>query len=61
MLLLDTHVLLWWRQDSARLGRRARQAIASADIVWASAASGWEVAVKLNLGKLRRTPSGYKR
>ena len=57
MLLLDTHVALWWRQDSARLGRKARQAIASADIVWVSAVSGWEVAVKLSLGKLRLAES----
>jgi PIN domain nuclease of toxin-antitoxin system len=29
-----------------------RQRIATADIVWVSAASGWEVAIKQSLGKL---------
>ena len=52
-LLLDTHVVLWWRLDSADLGREARRAIATADLVCVSAASGWEVAIKRALGKLR--------
>lgn len=52
-LLLDTHAFLWWRLDSPRLKRAARNAIAIADIVWISAASGWEVAIKRQLGKLR--------
>lgn len=52
ILLLDTHVILWWRTDSRRLGRTARRAIATADVVWVSAASGWEVAIKQALGKL---------
>ena len=42
-LLLDTHVVLWWVSDDRRLGREARRAIAMADFVWVSAASGWEV------------------
>jgi PIN domain nuclease of toxin-antitoxin system len=52
-VLLDTHVVLWWRLDSSRLGRSVRQRIATADVVWVSAASGWEVAIKQGLGKLR--------
>jgi PIN domain nuclease of toxin-antitoxin system len=51
-LLLDTHVVLWWRLDSRRLRRSVRQRIATADIVWVSAASGWEIAIKQGLGKL---------
>lgn len=51
-LLLDTHVVLWWRQDSRRLGRAARDAIASAAIVYVSAASAWEVAIKAAIGRL---------
>ena len=51
-LLLDTHVVLWWRLDSRRLRRSVRQRIATADIVWVSAASGWEIAIKQALGKL---------
>jgi PIN domain nuclease of toxin-antitoxin system len=51
-LLLDTHVVLWWRMDSPRLKRAVRQRIAAAEVVWVSAASGWEVAIKRALGKL---------
>lgn len=52
-LLLDTHVVLWWRLDSPRVKRAARESIATADVVWVSAVSGWEVAIKQGLGKLR--------
>jgi PIN domain nuclease of toxin-antitoxin system len=48
-LLLDTHVFLWWQLDSRRLGRAAREAIATAGVVWISAASAWEVAIKQQL------------
>ena len=51
-LLLDTHVFLWWRLDSRRLNRAARETIATAEIVWVSAASAWEIAIKRTLGRL---------
>jgi PIN domain nuclease of toxin-antitoxin system len=53
-VLLDTHVLLWWLHDSARLQRATRQLLADAqhELVW-SAASTWELGIKLALGKLR--------
>lgn len=56
-LLLDTHVVLWWRADSPRLGRAVRRTIAEAEIAWVSAVSGWEVAIKQSLGKLRLAES----
>ena len=52
-LLLDTHTVLWWRGEDPQLGRIARRAIASADVVLVSSASAWEVAIKMALGKLR--------
>ena len=52
-LLLDTHVVLWWQRDDRRLNRAARRAIATADVVWVSAVSGWEAAIKVALGRLR--------
>lgn len=52
-LLLDTHVILWWQTDDRRLGRGARQAIATADLVWASAVSAWEIAIKISIRRLR--------
>jgi PIN domain nuclease of toxin-antitoxin system len=52
-LLLDTHVLLWWLADSSRLSEPARAAIADPNNrVLVSAATGWEIAIKLGLGKL---------
>jgi PIN domain nuclease of toxin-antitoxin system len=55
MLLLDTHVVLWWQRDDRRLNGAARRAIAEAEVVWVSAVSGWEVAVKAALGRVRLT------
>jgi PIN domain nuclease of toxin-antitoxin system len=52
-LLLDTHALIWWLADRPRLSTIARSAIADADnIVFASAATGYEIANKQRLGKL---------
>jgi PIN domain nuclease of toxin-antitoxin system len=52
-LLLDTHIVVWWVRDDRRLGKEARSAIARADLVWVSAASGWEVATKVSKRRLR--------
>lgn len=52
-VLLDTHVVLWWRGDAKRLGRAGRSAIESADTVFVSVASAWELALKAALGKVR--------
>jgi PIN domain nuclease of toxin-antitoxin system len=51
-LLLDTHVFLWWRTNHRSLRKTAREAIATADLVFVSAASAWEVAIKTSLGRL---------
>ena len=52
-LLLDTHVLLWWWTNDARLSASARQAIAEpSHEILVSAASAWEIATKHRLGKL---------
>jgi PIN domain nuclease of toxin-antitoxin system len=51
-LLLDTHAFLWWVADDDRLPARGRQAITSADRVFVSVASCWEIAIKASLGKL---------
>lgn len=52
-LLLDTHVFIWWRENSARLNEAARARIGTATVVFVSVASAWEVAIKSALGKLR--------
>ncbi len=53
-LLLDTHVLIWWDEGS-RLAPPARRAIEQADAVYVSAASAWEIAIKMTLGRVRTT------
>lgn len=50
-LLLDTHALLWWLADDAKLGAEARNAIAESEVL-VSSASVWEIAIKRKLGKL---------
>lgn len=53
ILLLDTHVLLWWLADDPALTNAARQAIADpANDVLVSAATVWEIGIKRELGKL---------
>jgi PIN domain nuclease of toxin-antitoxin system len=51
-LLLDTNVFLWWQADDRRLSEGARAAIASAEVVFVSAATAWEAAIKAALGRL---------
>jgi PIN domain nuclease of toxin-antitoxin system len=51
-LLLDTHVFIWWCVRDRRLRRRPHDAIINADEVFVSAASAWEIALKVSLGKL---------
>lgn len=52
-LLLDTHVLLWWLADDRRLKALERRAIADRNaLVYVSAVTVWEIAIKRNLGRL---------
>ncbi len=53
-LLLDTHTLIWWLEDSPRLGDRARAAIRhpSANI-FLSVVSVWEMSIKTAIGRLK--------
>lgn len=51
--LLDTHSLLWWLSDEPALTRTARKIIAeTTNTMMVSAASAWEIATKVRLGKL---------
>jgi len=52
--LLDTHALLWWLVADERLSERARETIADPrSELYLSAASSWEIAIKVRLGRLR--------
>jgi PIN domain nuclease of toxin-antitoxin system len=57
-ILLDTHTLLWWAASPRALGRTVRRLIADDQVrVVVSAASAWEIATKVRLGKLVWTTS----
>lgn len=52
-VLLDTHALIWWCTADRRLGPNARRSIESSRTrVVVSAASAWEIATKVRLGRL---------
>ena len=52
--LLDTHTFLWWLNDSPQLGPRCRQMISDdRNQVFVSAATTWEISIKMAIGKLR--------
>jgi len=52
-LLIDTHILLWWLAESPKLSITVRARLAEAEMVYVSAASVWEMAIKVSTGKLR--------
>jgi PIN domain nuclease of toxin-antitoxin system len=52
-VLLDTHVVLWAVLSPAELSREAAEIIADeANVILVSAASAWEIATKVRIGKL---------
>lgn len=51
--ILDTHILLWWMDDSKQLSEKFRSVIAdSQNTIFISAVSVWEIEIKKSLGKL---------
>lgn len=56
-LLLDTQLLIWAADDDRRLKAALRRRIAAAEAVYFSAASIWEMAIKVSIGKLHQNPA----
>lgn len=51
--LLDTHALIWWMIGDERFSRELRQRLGQPEQdVFVSAASAWEIATKVRIGKL---------
>jgi len=50
--LLDTHTFIWLTEDSPNLPNHLRVMLNTADLVYVSIASLWEISIKLKLGKL---------
>jgi len=51
-MLLDTHTLLWFLNNDPRLPVSVRQKIEETELVFVSAVALWEIAIKINIGKL---------
>lgn len=51
-VLLDTHVVLWSLAVPERLSTAARNTIESAEEIYVSSVSIWEISIKSGLGKL---------
>jgi PIN domain nuclease of toxin-antitoxin system len=53
-VLLDTHVFLWWNEGNSQLSKKAQRIMGDpANTLVLSVASAWEIAIKVQLGKLR--------
>lgn len=53
-VLLDTHALVWWFEAKENLSRKAKEIIEEPKTtVFVSAASGWELAIKTQIGKFK--------
>jgi PIN domain nuclease of toxin-antitoxin system len=52
-LLLDTHIIIWSVSDPKRLSRKAQSCITDAETIYVSAASIWEICIKIKLKKLQ--------
>ncbi len=51
--LLDTHAFLWWITNDPRLSTRVLRFVQDpATSIFLSVASGWEIAIKVGIGKL---------
>ncbi len=60
-LLLDTHILLWWLDDSPILKESERAAISNPDnIIIVSSAVIWEIRIKQGIGKLELPPEYFE-
>ena len=55
--LLDTHIVLWWFFEPKRLSRKAHGYLSDGDNrPLVSAATAWEIAIKVSQGKLHALP-----
>ncbi|XUW93598.1 type II toxin-antitoxin system VapC family toxin (plasmid) [Burkholderia sp. M6-3] len=51
-LLIDTHIFLWAMSGDKQLTKKAEAIMLSAETVFVSAASIWEISIKSGIGKL---------
>lgn len=51
--LLDTHVILWYISEDSKLSSKAKEIVDAKLNLFVSVASLWEIAIKINVGKLK--------
>ncbi len=52
MIILDTHVWLWWMADPERLSEPAREAITQTSNIGVCTLSAWELAMLVTRGRI---------
>ncbi len=52
VIVIDTHVLVWWTNAPHQLSSATHEALETADIIAVSAITGWEVAVLARRGRI---------
>ena len=55
---MDSHVALWWLDDSTDLGPQCRRLIERADEAYFSAVTPWELGIERALGRIT-IPDGF--
>lgn len=50
--MLDTHTFLWYALGDSKLSNKAKEIIDTKQDLYFSSASLWEIAIKINIGKL---------
>lgn len=55
-ILLDSHVVLWWFEDSPKLSDDVKDLIDSEEQTYVSPATLWELELKRNIGKFAALP-----
>ena len=52
-LLLDTHIIIWAVSAPKKLSKKTQKYISDAETIYVSAASIWEISIKVQLKKLQ--------
>ena len=55
-LLLDTQIVYWFFYEQQNVPQQAYDHMHNADAVFVSAASVWEIAIKVRIGKMKADP-----
>lgn len=58
MIVVDTHVVVWWTLEPGRLSRRASAALRDAEAVGVPAIVFWEVAMLVRAGRIALVSTG---